>query len=70
MEACSSASYEESKDFSIALTWDTNGALKIGLDIIGADGMVTSLAIERESCVISSISYRPSPIFGVLRFVQ
>ena len=29
---------------------------KSGLDIIGADSMVTSLAIEREACVISSIT--------------
>ena len=48
--------YEESADFSIALTLDTNGVSKSGLDIIGADAMVTSLAIEREACVISSIT--------------
>ena len=46
--------YEESEDFSIALTLDMNGVSKIGLDIIAADGVVTSLAIERETCVISS----------------
>ena len=39
--------YEESKDFSIALTMDTNGVSKIGLDTIGADFVVTLLAIER-----------------------
>ena len=49
--------YEESEDFSIALTLDTNGVPKSGLDIIGADGMVTSLTIiEREACVTSSIT--------------
>ena len=48
--------YEESEDFSIAMTLDTNVVSKSGLDIIGADGMVTSLTIEREACVISSIT--------------
>ena len=48
--------YKESEDFSIALTLDTNRVSKIGLDIIGAGGMVNSLAIEREACVISSIT--------------
>ena len=48
--------YEESKDFSIALTLDTNGVLNIGLDIIGDDCVVNSLAIEREACVISSVT--------------
>ena len=48
--------YEESKDFSDALTLDTNGVSKIGLDIIGTDSVVTSLDIEREACVISSIT--------------
>ena len=32
--------YEESKDFSIALTLDMDGVSKIGLDIIDADGVV------------------------------
>ena len=45
--------YEESKDFSIALTLDMNKVSKIGLDIIGADGVVTSLAIGREKHVLS-----------------
>ena len=44
------------KSVSIALTLDMNGVLKIGLDIIGADCMVNSLRIERETCVISSIT--------------
>ena len=44
--------YEESKEFSIALTLDTNGVSKIGLDIIGADGVVTSLVL-REKHVLS-----------------
>ena len=49
--------YEESKDLnSIALTLDTNRISKIGLDIIGTDNVVTSLAIEREACVISFIT--------------
>ena len=48
--------YGESPDFNIALTLDTNGVSEIGLDIIGADCVVTSLAIEREACVISSIT--------------
>ena len=48
--------YDESEDFSIALTLDMNGVSKTGLDIIGADCMVNSLAIERETCVISSIT--------------
>ena len=48
--------YEESKDFSIALILDTNGVLKISLDIIGAGGVATSLAIEREAYVIASIT--------------
>ena len=38
--------YDESEDISIALT----------MDIIGADCVVNSLAIEREACVISSIT--------------
>ena len=48
-----------SEDFSIALTLDTNRVSKIDLDIIGANSVVTSLAIEREereACVISSIT--------------
>ena len=48
--------YEESKDFSIALTLDMDRVSKIGLDILGADGVVTSLVIEREACDISSIT--------------
>ena len=36
--------YDESEDFSIALTLDTNGVSKIGLGIIGADCIVNSLA--------------------------
>ena len=48
--------YEESKDFSNALTLDMNGVSKIGLDIIGTDSVVTSSDIEREACVISSIT--------------
>ena len=49
--------YEESKDFSIALTTlDMNGVSKLGLDIIGADCVVSSIDIEREACVISSIT--------------
>ena len=32
----------ESKDFSIALALDTNGVSKIGMDIIGADSVVTT----------------------------
>ena len=48
--------HEESENFSIALTLDVNEVSKIGLDIIGTDGVVTSVAIEREACVISSIT--------------
>ena len=48
--------YGESKDFSIALALETNGVSEIGFDINGADIVVTSLAIEREECVISSIT--------------
>ena len=48
--------YEESKDFSIALTLDTNRVKKIGLGILGADSVVTSLAMESKACVISSIT--------------
>ena len=33
-----------------------NRVSKIGLDIIGANCVVTSLAIEREACVISSVT--------------
>ena len=44
------------KDFSIALALDMNGVLEIGFDINGADIVVTSLAIEREECVISSVT--------------
>ena len=44
------------KSVSIPLTLDMNGISKIGLDIIGADCMVNSLPIERETCVISSIT--------------
>ena len=36
--------YEESNDFSIALTLGTIGVSMIGLDIIGADSVVISLA--------------------------
>ena len=46
----------ESKHFNIALALDTNGVLEIGFDIIGADIVVTSLAIEREECVTSSVT--------------
>ena len=48
--------YEESNDFSIALTLDTIRVSMIGLDIIGADNVVTSLTIEREACVVTSIT--------------
>ena len=48
--------YDESEDFSIALTLDMNRVSKTGLDIIGADCVVNSLAIEREACVISSVT--------------
>ena len=51
--------YGEWKDFSIALALDMNGVSEIGFNINGADIVVTSLAIEREECVISSITDQP-----------
>ena len=69
MGACSSTSYEESEDFSIALTLDMNRVSMLGLDIIGADCVVSSIAIEREACIISSITGQV-PFLGYKDLVQ